>query len=171
MKDNERFIFLLIASNILTLCILFGQPKVEAVQPEPVTIVREVLVEVEPPEPVYSITSVERELIARLLYTEARGESSDCQKAIVSVIFNRCEARNMSISDVIYQEGQFDLASQLYKITPNEKEYESVDYVLQNGKTVPDWVQYFRANKHHNWDGYVGYCIIDNTYFGGIKSP
>lgn len=168
MKD--KIIFLLLAANIISFTIALESPKVIAAEPEIITVVREV--EIEPPQPIYNITSVERELIARLLYTEARGEPVECQYAIVSVIFNRWYSTGSSITDIIYAEDQFDLASQLYKITPTEKEYDSVDYVVYNGTTIPNWVQYFRASRHHDWDDrYVGYCVIGDTYFGGIKNP
>lgn len=177
-----------IAKNILMLLLLFfnlyyfimwkncesekqeilNRPNI--IEPQTITMFRTVYVD--PPEPEIKITSVEREMIARLLYTEARGEPIECQYAIVSVIFNRCDSTGSSVEKVIYKENQFDLASTLYRITPTEKEYEAVDYVLQNGKTVPNWVQYFRSSRHHDWsNNYVGYCVIGNTYFGGIKNP
>ena len=44
-----------------------------------------------------------------------------------------------------------------------------VDEVIWNGPTLPSWVQYFRANYHHNWSSdYVPYCVYGNTYFGGF---
>lgn len=179
VKQNARniFIFILGFLFVLSVCVIkvksdeniqeenYIEEKI--VQEEPVqyrVIVREV-----EPEYYYDVSSVDRELIARLLWTEARGESQEAQIAIVSVVFNRlsCGDWGNTIHDVIYSEGQFDLSSELYKITPNEKEYESVDFVLKNGSQVPDWVLYFRSGHHHNWNGYTPYTVIDNTYFGG----
>lgn len=116
------------------------------------------------------VKSQERELIARLLWTEARGENDECQRAIVSVIFNRLKSGNWgnTIHNVIYANGQFDCSSILFEITPTEKEYKNVDYILKNGKTLPDWVQYFRADHHFKWDKFTEYSEIDNTYFGGF---
>lgn len=127
------------------------------------------------PTPHFFVTSVEREMLARLLWTEARGESIECQRAVVSVVMNRVRSDSFpnSIEEVIKQKNsgvpQFDLGDKLYDVTPNETQYEAVDYVIWNGCTVPDWVEYFRANHHHEWGGYTQYVRIDHTYFGGFK--
>ena len=56
------------------------------------------------------------------------------------------------------------------KAEPEEPyQYEAVDEVIWNGPTMPSWVQYFRANYHHNWSSsYTPYCVYGNTYFGGF---
>lgn len=126
------------------------------------------------PTPYFFVTSVEREMLARLLWTEARGESVECQRAIISVVFNRVASDDFpdSIEEVIKQKSgnvpQFDLGNKLGSVTPNEEQYEAVDHVIWNGCTVPEWVQYFRANRHHSWGGYVQYKQIDHTFFGGF---
>lgn len=125
------------------------------------------------PTPYFFVTSTEREMLARLLWTEARGESIECQRAVVSVVFNRVksDAFPNSIEEVIKQNSggvpQFDLGNKLGNVTPNEMQYEAVDYVIDNGTTVPDWVCYFRSRHHFNWRGYTPYAQIDKTYFGG----
>ena len=132
-------------------------------------IEKEIIIEVEK-EPIYTynITSVEREMLARIVYLEANGESLECQKAVVSVIINRWQNGYWgdSIKDVIYSRGQFSPAKNIYKTTPTERNYEAVDYVLKNGCTLPKYVLYFRSSHHFNWKGYVPYTIIDKTYFG-----
>lgn len=132
-------------------------------------------VEVEP-TPYFFITSAEREMLARLLWTEARGESIECQRAIVSVVFNRIKSDDFpnTVKDVIQQKvngkPQFDFGNKLGNVTPYEAQYEAVDYVLYNGCTVPDWVCYFRASRHHSWREYTPYNKIDHTYFGGHEN-
>lgn len=128
-------------------------------------------VEVEP-TPYYHVTSVERELLARLLWTEARGEPIECQRAVISVVFNRLYDDSFpdTIEDVVKQDRQFDLANSLWKITPTETQYEAVDYVLYNGSTLPYWVQYFRSKHHFSWNGYSPYAQIGKTYFGGYEN-
>lgn len=127
------------------------------------------------PTPYFFVTSVEREMLARLLWTEARGESVECQRAIVSVVMNRVRSDDFpnSIEEVIKQKNgtipQFDLGNALGNVTPNEIQYEAVDYVIWNGVTMPDWVCYFRANRHHAWNNYTPYMQIDHTCFGGVK--
>lgn len=115
----------------------------------------------------------DRELLARLLYCEGRGESIDCQRAIVSVIVNRLNSGywGNTYSSVVYAKGQFSPVSSgaINNAKPSQTQYEVVDYVLENGITIPSWVMYFRASYHFNWKGYTQYCNIDNTYFGGYN--
>lgn len=115
----------------------------------------------------------DRELLAKLLYCEGRGESVECQKAIVSVVINRLNNGYWgdTINKVVYAKGQFTpaLNGTLENVTPTKTQYEVVDYILENGSTLPSWVMYFRASYHFNWKGYTPYCAIDNTYFGGMQ--
>ena len=112
-------------------------------------------------------------MLARLLYCEGRGESIDCQRAIVSVIVNRLNSGywGNTYSSVVYAKGQFSPVSSgaINNVKPSQTQYDVVDYVLENGITIPSWVMYFRASYHFNWKGYTQYCNIDNTYFGGYN--
>ena len=138
----------------------------------PVEVIKEVIVTVEKePEYTYNVTSEEREMLARIVHQEANIESIECQKAIVSVIINRWQNGYWgdTLKDVIYYKGQFSPSYLLYKTTPNETNYEAVDFVLKNGCTLPDYCMYFRANYHFSWDGYSEYTIIDSTYFGYLE--
>lgn len=119
-------------------------------------------------------TSLEdRELLARLLYCEGGGESTECQRAIMSVIVNRLNSGYWgdTFSSVVYAKGQFSpvASGALNNAKPNQTQYDVVDYVLENGITIPSWVMYFRASYHFSWKGYTPYCNIDNTYFGGMQ--
>lgn len=120
---------------------------------------------------VYNITQEEREMLARLVFLEANTESIDCQKAIVSVVINRWQNGywGNTLHDVVYAKGQFTPASKISRTTPTSTNYEAVDYVIQYGTTLPEYVLYFRTNYHFNWRGYSGYTHIDNTYFGYMK--
>ena len=123
------------------------------------------------PSPAFVVTAEERETIARLVYLEARGESYECQKAVVSVVLNRwvSEYWGNTINSVIYAKGQFTTANRIKYTAPDQINYDAVDDVLQNGTTLPYYVMYFRAGYHHRWRGYFGYVVIDNTYFGYMK--
>lgn len=125
------------------------------------------------PEKVFKISASDRELMAQLLYHEARGESLECQKAVVSVILNRVQSGNWgnTVSDVIYATNQFEPVAKglLPNTKPLQAQYDAIDYVLETGTTLPFWVQYFRASYHFGWDNYTQYKSIDNTYFGGFE--
>lgn len=152
--------------------------KIETIKEVPVEVEvivekeveKEVIVEVEvKPKYTYSITSEEREMLARLVYLESNIESLECQKAVASVVINRLNSGHWgtSIKEVIYAEGQFSPAKLIKQTTPTELNYQAVDEVLKHGTTVPDWVMYFRAYYHFSYTGYIPYTHIDNTYFGG----
>lgn len=119
----------------------------------------------------YDITSVEREMLARLVYREANTESIECQEAIVSVVINRWQDGRWgnTLKEVVYAKNQFSPANLLYCTTPNETNYEAVDEVIQNGCTIPEYVLFFRADYHFKWKGYNAYQRIDSTYFGYME--
>lgn len=119
----------------------------------------------------YDITSVEREMLARLVYREANTESIECQEAIVSVVINRWQDGRWgdTLEKVVYAKDQFTPASLLYCTTPNETNYEAVDEVIQNGCTIPEYVLFFRADYHFKWKGYRAYQKIDSTCFGYLE--
>lgn len=123
---------------------------------------------------VYNVTSEEKELLAKLLYCEGRGESIECQRAIISVVFNRLDSGiwGNSIEEVIYAQGQFEPVQLglLKNAKPSQNQYDVVDYVVTNGGTLPKWVLFFRASYHFNWKNYTQYTRIDNTYFGGYTN-
>ena len=155
---------------LLILFIIIIPPKVEIKEVE-----KEVIIEIEKEvevvkEPIYTynITSVEREMLARLVYREANIESLECQMAVVSVVINRWQDGRWgdTLEDVIYSPYQFTPANLLYKTTPTELNYTAVDLVLQNGCTLPPYCMYFRADYHFNWEGYKPYTQIDTTCFG-----
>lgn len=134
-----------------------------------VEVEKEVIVEQEPTY-VYNITSEEREMLARLLYQEANIESIECQMAVASVVINRWKSGiwGDTLEKVVHATGQFSPAKILYRTTPNETNYEAVDYVLQNGITIPGYVMYFRAHYGFSnvWNNYKEYKQIDDTFFG-----
>ncbi|MBE6685752.1 MAG: cell wall hydrolase [Ruminococcaceae bacterium] len=84
------------------------------------------------------------ELLARLVWAEARGESFEGQLAVVEVVFNRVESPNFpdTVYDVIYEPGQFTTASSLEYVTPTQTQYDVVtaalrmERVLNNDKCV-----------------------------------
>ena len=172
---NNKIAYPIIAALLLVAVLLAMTIKTEA---EPITVTETVIEYVSVPEyvyiekkPVIEVTSAERELLARLVYREARGESIECQRAVVSVVINRMKKNGESVKETIYAKGQFSTAGSLERTTPNEKQYEAVDYVLMNGSTLPDYVLYFSGKSPHGWAGYKVYAVIDNTYFGymGVK--
>lgn len=153
---------------LMTIVIVAIPPKLEIKEVE---IEREIIVEVEKePTYKYNISSVEREMLARLVYLEANTESIECQRAVVSVVINRWQDGmwGNTITSVIYYPYQFSPSGLIYKTTPTETNYAAVDQVLKNGSSLPSYVMYFRSGYgfSQTWDGYAEYSQLGDVYFG-----
>ena len=159
---------------LLIIYIMVIPPQVEIKEVEvlkKVEVEKEVVVEVaKEPTYAYSITSSEREMLARLVYREANTESLECQMAVASVIINRWQNGRwgQTLGEVVYSPAQFSPSDLLYKTTPTETNYAAVDYVLKNGSILPKYCMYFRSEFCFSdiWEGYARYAQIDAMYFG-----
>ena len=130
----------------------------------------------EPITPYYHVTPEEYEMLASLVFLESGGCSQDCQKAVTSVIFNRLSCGEwkkdvnsdgfITLYDIIYYPNAFSPAHRITRTKATEKVYDSVDYVIMYGPTVPEYVRYFRSDYDFNWENYKNYTTYDNVYFG-----
>ena len=157
---------------LLILYIDVQSPKIETVEViKEVEVIEEKIVEVEK-EPTYkhNISSVEREMLARLVYLEANTESLECQMAVASVVVNRwLDGRwGSTIASVIYSPYQFSPAGLIHKTTPTETNYAAVDHILKSGPILPGYCLFFRTEYCFSdiWEGYARYAKIDSIYFG-----
>ena len=177
MEYDKQTYLKIIASLIgvvILLIILMGvqPPTIETVEViKEVEVVKEKIVEVEKePTYKYNISSVEREMLARLVYLEANTESLECQRAVASVVINRwLDGRwGSTIASVIYSPYQFSPAGLIHKTTPTETNYVAVDHILKNGSILPKYCMYFRSEYCFSdiWDGYARYAKIGRIYFG-----
>lgn len=83
---------------------------------------------------VLKLTSEERELLARLVYAESRGEPFEGQMAVAAVVLNRVRHPSFpnSVREVIYEPGQFlCVENGMIKMAPNESSRQAVDKALQ----------------------------------------
>lgn len=114
------------------------------------------------PESRYApVTEEERELIARIVYLEARGEPAKGQQAVAEVILNRVAAENFPdrVADVIHQENprQFTTAPYIDAAEPGEAQYAAVDAALYGEHVLPLDVVYFsREPENDNLWGTIG---------------
>lgn len=119
--------------------------------------------------PYISLSENDMYMIAQILYLEARGESVECQEAVVSVIVNRMTNNNMSAEEVIFEDNQFTTADFIEKGKPSDEMIQLVENIATEGPTIPSYVTYFRAGHFHEWDNEYGqvmrYDKLDNTYF------
>lgn len=124
--------------------------------------------EAEEPQSRYGeITEDERELIARVIYLEARGEPTEGQQAVAEVILNRVAADNFpgSVEDVIYQEGQLSTASAIPEAAPGEAQYAAVDAAMYGDPVLPMNVVYFsREGENDDVWGTIGEHVFCYQY-------
>lgn len=114
------------------------------------------------PEPVSrypAITEDERELLARMVYLEARGESAEGQQAVVEVTMNRVVAQNFpdTVQEVLYQKGQYATAPYLETAEPTEAQYKAVDAAIFGEPVLPMDVVFFSVGgENDNVWGTIG---------------
>lgn len=115
----------------------------------------------------YELTYDEIDMLARLVYLEAGGESYECMKGVTSAILNRMTSTGMSLHDVIYEPGQFSPACYIESTCYTDTVYSAVIDVVENGPSLPEYVTFFRANHYHDFGNniVVPYTFINNTYF------
>ena len=91
------------------------------------------------------LTWEEQQLLAKVIWVEARGESAEGQQAIAEIVFNRMLSENHpnSLRDVIYAEGQFRSAPFLEDATPWQAQYEAIENALEGPNVLPTDVIYF----------------------------
>lgn len=140
---------------------------------QPVVVVTEVTPE-EPDVPdgrydSIALTDDEYDLLALCVYHEARGESFEGQRAVAEVVLNRVLNAKFpdSVTEVLYQKGQFSTASMLNLNTARDHDslsaaYDAVDYVLEETDYVFDSnVGYFRTTPYKS----CSYEKLGNHYF------
>ena len=94
-------------------------------------------------------------LLARLIYGEARGESYTGQVAVGAVVMNRVRSSSFpnSISGVIYQKGAFDVVSDgQINLTPNSTAKKAAQDALNGWDPTYGAIYYFNpATATNKW--------------------
>ena len=95
--------------------------------------------------PELELSVTERQLLARVVWVEARGESLDGQQAVAEVVLNRLMSDNFpdNLRDVIYGEGQFRSVEFLDDAEPGQTQYQAVERALYGPYLLPEDVVYF----------------------------
>ncbi len=114
-----------------------------------------------------TLTQEERDLLAKIVWLEAQGESVEGQEAVVEVIFNRMVSADFpnSLYDVVSQTSpdlQFSSWPYVGTAYPTEKEYASIDAVLSGNTQIlrDDTVYFSTTMQTSNLDTKIG-----NHYF------
>lgn len=95
------------------------------------------------------LTYEEQNLIARVVWAEARGESFEGQQAVAEVVLNRLVSGDFSDSlmGVIYGENQFRSVPYLEDAEPSQAQYEAVEAALYGPNILPMEVVHFATYK------------------------
>lgn len=99
----------------------------------------------EPRYPDIHLTYEERQLMAKVIWVEAQGESEEGQQAVAEVILNRLASDNFgdTLKSIIYAEGQFRSASYLEDAEPHQAQYEAIDGAIYGPYILPEDVVHF----------------------------
>ena len=100
-----------------------------------------------------STSSSNLNLLARLVYGEARGEPYTGQVAVAAVVLNRVKSSSFpnTISGVIYQSGAFTAVSDgQINLTPNQTAYNAAQDALNGWDPSYGAIYYFNPNTATN---------------------
>lgn len=91
------------------------------------------------------LTWDEQQLLAKLIWLEARGESKEGQQAVAEVALNRLVSGEYgdTLSEVIYGEGQFRTTPFLDEAEAWQAQYEAIDAALDGPNILPMDVMHF----------------------------
>lgn len=117
-----------------------------------------------PIDQLVEINQENRDLIARVVMSEANGEPMVGKIGVVACIFNRARIYDMSISEVIFSPNQFSTAD---NGEPTAECYEAIDLYAQCPTLYPDDLIYFQL---HSFSKYgEDYAQIGSHYFSTKK--
>ena len=106
----------------------------------------------EPRYPDIQLTYEEIQLLARVVWVEARGESAEGQQAVAEVVLNRMASPNFgnTLHGVIYGEGQFRSVPFLEDAEPYQAQYEAIERAIYGPYVLPEDVMHFATFRVNN---------------------
>lgn len=98
--------------------------------------------------PEIELTPEEYELLAKVIWVEARGECPEGQQAVAEIVFNRMVSDQFSstLNDVIYGAGQFRSVPYLDQAEPYQAQYDAIERALYGPNILPMDVVYFATD-------------------------
>lgn len=129
------------------------------------------------PEPVsryagITISEADKEILACLVYHEARGESFEGQVAVIEVVLNRCLSSYFpdTVEEVVFQKlgdvWQFSPAPYIWTAEPGAAQYDAVEAALTETdyNTTEDTVFFSTAPYNDHVSAIIGnhyFCTVD----------
>lgn len=115
------------------------------------------------------LTQDEKDLLARLIWREARGESIEGQQAVAEVVFNRMLSDRFptdTLRGTVMAEGQFRSRDFLNDTTADELQYKAIDRALAGPNILPIDVYYFAT---YQTNGNVWGTIGNHIFCGAVR--
>lgn len=117
-----------------------------------------------PVDQLVEINQENRDLIARVVMSEANGEPMVGKVAVVATIFNRARIYDQTIAEVIYAPNQYSTAN---NGKPTEECYEAIDLYCDCPELWPDDLVFFQLNNFSRYGD--DYAQIGSHYFSTRK--
>lgn len=113
--------------------------------PEEPFIYKEIKPYVEPRYPGITLTTEEEDLLAKIIWLEARGEPYEGQQAIAEVVFNRLLSPSYpdDLNGVLHSDNQFPSTEHLKDAEPNQTQYDAIEDALEGPYILPVDVTHF----------------------------
>ena len=108
-----------------------------------------------------SLSDEEYEILAKLLYCEARGMTWEGQVYTCSAILNLSDHSGRTIWNMAHDANIFSPASFVDTVTPLQTQYDVIDYVCSGGRIAD--ICWFRTGHYHSFGTPV--CEVDGHYF------
>lgn len=109
------------------------------------------------------LTLEEEDILAKLIWAEARGECDEGQQAVAEVVLNRLVSEDFadSLVEVVYREGQFRGAPFMEDAEPCQAQYQAIEKALYGPNILPMDVYYFATwETNDNVWGQIGNHIF-----------
>ena len=113
----------------------------------------------DPRYPDIQLSYEDRQLLARVVWVEARGECAQGQQAVAEVVLNRMASPNFgdTLSNVIYAEGQFRSVPYLDDAEPYQAQYDAIERAIFGPYVLPENVVHFATFRtNENVWGQIG---------------
>ena len=116
--------------------------------PEEPFIYEEVKTYVEPRYSSLDLSIEDIDLLAKVVWGEARGESLEGQQAVAEVILNRMMSENFqnTITGIVFAENQFESIGLIDEAEPNQTQYEAINNAIYGPYILPTDVVYFATH-------------------------
>ncbi len=117
-----------------------------------------------PVDQLVEVNQENRDLIARVVMSEANGEPMVGKVAVVATIFNRARIYEMSISEVICSPNQYSTAN---NGKPTQECYDAIDLYCECPELYPEDLIYFQLRSYSKYG--EDYAVIGSHYFSTKK--